>query len=279
MKAILVPVELHQLIESTLETAVLVARKFSSYVEGFASSPDLSPFLAADAMGATVIYDVDIEQDRQIVQEARQQFRRSMLAHGLNAGPLIDGGPSFGWREEKTRGELFTGSYARIFDLTVVGRPGARAGQPRMGTLEAALFESGRPILIAPPEAPKHIGRDILIAWNGSTETARTIGLALPFLKSAKRTVVLSVEGSSVPGPSLDQVVGYLELHGIDCEARSVARGTASAGANILFEAEALGCDMVIKGAFTQSRLRQMIFGGATRHIIAETRLPVFMAH
>lgn len=279
MKTILVPVELHQLIEPTLETAVLLARRFSSYIEGFASSPDLSPFLAADAMGATVVYDVDLQHDRELVREARQLFERTMRAQGLQAGGTATGGPSYGWQEEVSRGEGFIGSYGRVFDITVVGRPGVKAEQPRMGTLEAALFESGRPILIAPPTRPRTLGDNILIAWNGSTETARTIGFALPLLKKARRTVVLAVEGSDVPGPTVDQVTAYLELHGIPSEARSVERGSASAGATILAEAAALGCDLVIKGAFTQSRLRQMIFGGATRHIIAETNLPVFMAH
>ena len=46
-----------------------------------------------------------------------------------------------------------------------------------------------------------------------------------------------------------------------------------------LAEATAVGADLLIKGAYTQSRLRQMIFGGATSHILANAMLPVFMAH
>ena len=70
-----------------------------------------------------------------------------------------------------------------------------------MSTLEAALFESGRPILIAPPDPPRSARRHVVIAWNGSTETARAIAFAMPFLHQAQRVVVLIVEGGMVAGP------------------------------------------------------------------------------
>src|SRR5690606_33028430 len=134
-------------------------------------------------------------------------------------------------------------------------------------------------ILIAPPHPPAQLGRDILIAWNGSTETARTIGFAMALLQQARRAIVLSVEGSGVPGPSGEDVARYLRRNGIACEIRSVAPSGRSAGKAFLDEAVNGRCCLLIKGAFTQSRIRQMIFGGATRQIIAETTLPVFMAH
>jgi hypothetical protein len=71
-----------------------------------------------------------------------------------------------------------------------------------MTTIEAGLFEAGRPILIAPPSPPQRIGENILIAWNGSTEQARTTALAMPLLKKASRVVVLTVQGGTVPGPT-----------------------------------------------------------------------------
>ena len=119
----------------------------------------------------------------------------------------------------------------------------------------------------------------MLIAWNGSTETARAIGFAMPILKRARQVSVLSVEGAGVPGPTSEEVVDYLRRNGVAADALAVSRGTWSVGEAILAKAAELGCDLLIKGAFTQSRLRQMMFGGATRHIIGEAELPVFMAH
>ncbi len=148
-----------------------------------------------------------------------------------------------------------------------------------MSTLETALFESGRPILIAPPNAPDHVGETVMIAWNGSPKSARTIAMTMRVLKQAKKVVVLVVEGAGVPGPTADEVARHLQRNGVAVEARTVQRGSRSPGVAILEEAATDGCDLLVKGAYTQSRLRQMIFGGATSHIIAETSLPVLMAH
>src|SRR6185437_10528971 len=106
------------------------------------------------------------------------------------------------WLNAAPDGDNFVGAYARVFDLTVLGRPGDEPHSPRMTTLEAALFESGRPVLIAPPTAPQHIGRNVLLAWNCSTEQARTTAMAMPLLNTAQLVTVLTVEGGTVPGPS-----------------------------------------------------------------------------
>jgi nucleotide-binding universal stress UspA family protein len=148
-----------------------------------------------------------------------------------------------------------------------------------MSTLEAALFDSGRPILIAPPQAPSQVGRNVTIAWNGSTETARAIAYAMPLIKRAERVTVQVVEGVGVAGPSGADVARHLERNGIASQVVTLKRGQRSPGVVIIEEALAAGSDLVVKGAYTQSRLRQMIFGGATSHIIAETTLPVLMAH
>jgi nucleotide-binding universal stress UspA family protein len=188
-------------------------------------------------------------------------------------------GPSFGWLDEAPNGDGFVGSYGRVFDVTVVGRPDPNRNSPRMSTLEAALFDSGRPILIAPPTPPPRLGDVVVIAWNGSTETARTVAFALPLLEQAERVVVLTVEGWMVPGPSGEQLARYLRANGIAAEPLGVPAGRRNNGETVLANAAALGCDLLVKGAYTQSRLRQMIFGGATAHILARAEMPVLMAH
>lgn len=278
MKAILVPVELHDLIEPQLEAAILLAKRFGSFIEGFSLSPALSPFLAADAMGAGVAYS-DIGQDQETAKEARLAFEHILRRHGVRAGTRRGEGPSYFWLEETPQRDDFVGNQGRVFDITVIGQPGTKVGLPRMSTLEEALFESGRPVLLVPPTVPRTLGDNILVAWNGSTETARTISFALPLLRSARQVVLVTVEGGGVPGPTGEQVATYLSRNDIACEVHSIKPGARSTGEAILAEAKEVGSDLVIKGAYTQSRLRQMIFGGATRHIIAESTLPVFLAH
>ena len=124
------------------------------------------------------------------------------------------------------------------------------------------------------------MGTNVLIAWNCSTEQARTIAFAMPILKRASRIVVLTVEGGAgVPGPTGQQLCHYLQLSGVPAKALTVGLNGRVTGEAVLEHANALGCDLLIKGAYTQSRLRQFIFGGTTRYILSNALLPVFMAH
>ncbi len=279
MKTILVPVERNDLMELTLATACLLAKAFDSYLEGFALSQQLSLLAAADSVGQVVLYPADLAHEDQTAEELRQLFEDAMGRLGIAREGRGQEAPHFQWNDRSVSGDGFLGSYARVFDVTVVGRPGPTPTSPRMSTLETALFESGRPLLIAPPAVPSRLGEVVTIAWNGSTESARTIAFCKPILRRARRIVVLTVEGAGVPGPTGEDVAMHLRRNGLSCEAMTVTRGSRSAGAAILEEAAKVDTDLVVKGAFTQSRLRQMIFGGSTRHIIAETTLPVFMAH
>jgi nucleotide-binding universal stress UspA family protein len=276
MKTILVPTAAHDLINSVLETALLTARRFGSYVEGFALRPLITEYVPVDMVGGLTWARDDIS-DEQAVAAARQTFERFMADRGV--ARFAAGGVGYGWLEDATAGDAFVSSHARVFDLTVLGRPTAGQAEPSMATLEAVLFESGRPILIAPPTAPATLGEVIVIAWNGSTETARATGFAMPFLKQARRVLVMTVEGGPLHGPSGEQMSRSLRINDVAAEAVTVAAGKRSIGEAFLKSAESAGADLLIKGAYTQSRLRQMIFGGTTSHILAEATMPVLMAH
>ena len=278
MKALLVPTEQHDLMTSTLETALLLARKFDSYIEGFALRPAIDNFAAMDPVSSMAMATVR-QHDEDAAKQARGMFEGFMESRGIPRGDKSNSSLSFGWFDAAPDGDNFVGSYGRVFDLTVLGRPGDESQSPRMVTLEAALFESGRPVLIAPPAPPQRLGENVLIAWNGSTEQARTNKFALPFLREAEKVTVLTVQGGTVPGPSGEQAVDYLRRHAVPATAVTVAPGTRTTGEAVLDHARTLGCDLLVKGAYTQSRLRQMIFGGTTRHILAHAELPVLMAH
>ena len=120
--------------------------------------------------------------------------------------------------------------------ITVVGRPGSAANHPRLSTAEAALFESGRPILIVPPTAPQILGETVVIAWNGSTETARTVAVAMPVLLRARRVVVLTLEDWGGSGPSGEELAHTLRRHGIPVEANAHPPTHAAATARRSFQ-------------------------------------------
>ncbi len=119
-----------------------------------------------------------------------------------------------------------------------------------------------------------------MIHWNGSTEQARVNGFATPLLRQAERVTVLTViGGQDVPGPSVDHILRQLAYNDVAAEPVSVKLEGRSTGEAVLDAARASNCDLLIKGAFTRNRLRQMIFGGATSYIMEHADLPVLMAH
>ncbi len=277
MKTILVPTEQHELTASLLQTALLLARKLDAYLEGFALFPAMVEIYALDS---EIPLPIEVrEHDAEMAKEARRLFAKFMSDHGVPRATKTEAALSFDWLDDVPDGDAFVGSYGRIFDVIVSGRPALRRGlRPSMATIEAALFEAGRPVLLAPPAPPQRLGENILVAWNCSTEQARTTALAMPLLKRASRVVVLTVQGGTVPGPSGEQLARYLARYGVACEPITVSPAGRSTGEAILANAAAQNCDLLIKGAYTQSRLRQMIFGGATRHILANATIPVLMA-
>lgn len=281
MKTILLPFHDDDIDQSVLETALRVAEQFTSYIEGlFVWQP---PQIIAGAGEGITLYGDYITQiateGRQLAQQARQRFTALMQARGIPLQTSAEPGLSAGWYEGEGLEDRVVGDYGRVFDLLVVGRCGKPASGDWTATCEAALFESGRPIILAPPQAPQALGERILIAWNGSTETARTIALGMPFLRRAREVLVLTVEGETVSGPSGEQMAVCLQRNAINARARTVQPHDRPIGQTALDEADTFAADLLLKGAYTQSRLRQMIFGGATRHIMNHAQLPVLMAH
>ena len=281
MKTILLPFHDDAIDQAALDTALRVAERFNSYIEGlFVWQP---PQIIAGAGEGITLYGDYVTQiaaeGRQLAQQARQRFIDIMESRGIPLQVGAADGPSASWYEGEGLEDRVVGDYGRVFDLLVVGRSGRPASGDWTATCEAALFESGRPVILAAKAPPRELGRRILIAWNGSTETARTIALGKEFLTRAEQVRVLSVEGETVPGPDGTQVATYLQRNGITADARSVRQQGRPIGQAALDEAAEMQADLLFKGAYTQSRLRQMIFGGATRHILTHADLPVLLAH
>jgi nucleotide-binding universal stress UspA family protein len=280
MKTILVPIENHDSMQSALETALLLGRRSNSYIEGFALRWPIVEFAGVDMMGGLPL-DKFAQDNAEEEKKARQIFETFMQNHDVPRSTETTESLSFGWFDDASEGESFIGSYGRVFDLIVMNRRNAKSGPLHDRAIESGLFESGRPILLSPPSPPRQIATNVLIAWNCSTEQARAIALAMPLLQKADRVTVLTViGGTGVPGPSADQLIRYLQRNEIVAESMRVELGSSrNTGEAILATAQSLGCDLLIKGAYTQSRLRQMIFGGATQHVMANAALPVLLAN
>ena len=267
MKSILLPADSSDSIASVLACAELLARGVDAMIEGAALRPIHVEIVAPDPIFAVTFPPADWN-DAEYVAKARKSFESHFSACGVRyrwrAGPSID--------------DAGLGSLARVYDVSVIGRPSGSGAGPRMTTLESALFESGQPVLVAPPQAPKTLGENIVVSWNCSTEQASATSSAMPLLRKAKAVTILTIEGLTVPGPSGLQCRDWLAANGIAARELSMGNGGKKPGEVLLNEANKLGADLIVKGAYTQSRLRQMIFGGATSHLLAHSKLPLLMA-
>lgn len=175
--------------------------------------------------------------------------------------------------------------HARHADLTIVGRPDQDTGGVDEAQLaEAAFMDSGRPALVVPSTGAAVLPpRRAVIAWDGSREAARATGDALPLLHEAQSVAVLIVDGRDVsehPGQQPgSELVAHLARHGIGAEIRQATSSGRGVSETILAEAAAAGADLLVMGGYGHSRLREMMLGGATRHILHNTTLPVLLAH
>jgi nucleotide-binding universal stress UspA family protein len=267
-----------------LEASLKAARLFDSHIVGLHSLTTEYAVVFGGEMGFSISSEVDRTLEREGHErrdQARRLFREFMAAHDVPLGPVVPGqaGPSASWREEDGRQNAIVGMIGRVYDLILVEQPEKLASIAE-ATLEDALFESGRPVLMVPKAAPATFGEVVAIAWNGSTETAMTVALGMPFLKRAREVVVVAVGPQHMPepGPTGDELARTLERHGFKVSLRTAVGRQKPQGESFLKEAMAAGADLMLKGAYTQSRIRQMIFGGATRHLIMEAKIPVMMA-
>jgi len=254
---------------AAFDLAGKLARKFDARLVGLEPpSYGVMSMAWADAgMGAPIGGGLaEDAEERERVAAVRQAFERS--AAGLSSE----------WRSADESGPTAIGTIGRAFDLIVMPQPGALPKMPE-SVFETALFDSGRPVLVVPQGFAGMIGKRVLFAWNGSTESARAISLAMPVLSGAESIDVLSVDSAMVPGPSAAEIAESLRSHGLNVTSQHVKPGSRSAGQTIVDTAVAGGADLIVKGAYTQSRLRQMIFGGMTRHLILHSPLPVLFSY
>lgn len=290
MKTILVPYyDYYNEAESVaaVEAACRLAKDFDAYVEGLLVMSEPDTTFDDDSLLDIVETSGDDARGRhptRLADVERAHFKAIVTGLGL---PFLDPqdsvtalrGAHAGWRELPGSVANVIGEYGRLFDLLVMGRYADFEADDWHVKCEAALFDTGKPVLLVPDQLPSVIGETVVIAWNGSTETARTIAFAMPILLRAKTILVVTVVGATVDGPDGEAVAGQLRRAGLNATARTVEPGARSFGSAILDEAHGIGADLLVKGAFTQTRVRQLIFGGATRDLLEHADLPLWIAH
>jgi nucleotide-binding universal stress UspA family protein len=171
---------------------------------------------------------------------------------------------------------------ARRFDLSVIAQP--EPNQPALSRVfvEAALFETGRPLLIVPyiQAAPLKLDR-IMLCWDGSRSAARAVGDAVPFLLQSKATEIVMVSGEPAKSDELPgaDIGHHLARHGIKAEVKVIASPEIDIADTILSYAADQSVDLLVMGGYGHSRMREFMLGGVTRGILASMTFPTLMSH
>jgi nucleotide-binding universal stress UspA family protein len=182
------------------------------------------------------------------------------------------------WREQIGEKAALVARGAETTDLIVIGRARHEPGEGKTA-IEAALFAAAAPILLLPAAVPATLGTHIAVAWQPSGAAERAVVAATPLLRAADLvTVLIGTDGDGERAPP-EALVQSLAGLGRLPETRSFALLGEAIGPALLREAQQLGADLLVMGAYAHRRSMEMLLGGATRGVLVAANMPVFMHH
>lgn len=285
IKSILVGLDGSDGDRAVAETALSVGTTFEAKVDAIIARPDPNEAvrLVVDGMSPAMIEGVlsAAETDSQErIKRASLAFDEACQSHGIpspTSEPSQDGQCT--WTNETGDPSEIIARQGRVSDLVVLGHPGEHSSNESFAVVEIALFDTGRPLLLSGPQAPESLLDVVVIAWNGTKESARAVAGAKPFLYEAKQVYVLTINETGLERPSGEQLCRYLARHGVDAKLHAVETSGSVIGDRILEESDQLGAGLLVMGAYSQSRLKEFILGGVTRRLLSKARIPLLIAH
>ena len=269
--------------EAALTTALMAARIWNAHLTVLhvrVDSRDVAP-LAGEGLSGAMIEEMMSATEKESSDRSdavRAMFDRFVVQHGVEiAEPHPGQGATANFASITGREEDLVAQLARLTDLTVVPHPESGEDVSSSDALHAVLFDSGRPVLIAPRIPLPTLGKRICIAWNGTAESAAAVQAAIPWMQKADAVQILSADEYQRRGPGAPELSSYLALHGIKVDAVQFRPVEKAVGRGLLEGARTFGADFLAMGAYSHSRMRQLILGGVTRHVLENATLPVLM--
>jgi nucleotide-binding universal stress UspA family protein len=289
IRTILAPVTGNRPDTAGLHTAFVVAKTFQAHVDALcvAPHPELRAPIEAASIPAPLarkLVTLATEEQARTAASARLVFDEFSGKHGADlaqrGNEAVPNRVTAGWREATGPLSEIVPEEARLADLVVLARD-AEGEHITGAAIEAVIFNSGRPLLLAPSGQASVIGTAPAIAWNGSSVAARAVRASLPFLRQSGKAVILFTDIVE-PGRAADpqRLAGYLEWHGITASIRQVTAGHRQVSDALIEDASGAGCDLLVMGAYGHSRVRELVLGGVTQDMLRrDTSLPILVAH
>jgi nucleotide-binding universal stress UspA family protein len=293
IKRILVPLPGSASQTGQIETALSAAKALGAHVQAlFISEPPLvtrsgvTPGgLTVNEMGQTVTVasiNWHAEERERTARDAREVFAQACAVVGI---PMLSANDEPGsplaasWREAEGSYVEIAVQRAAAFDLMVAAS--ATVMESLMAIAEQSLLQTRRPVLLAPARPQSDLTDSVMIAWDESPECWHAVSAAIPFMQLAKSVRVISVDrDASNRQASQAEVLAYLRCHGIGATAQVDAPELRSVGDTLLAAGAEHEAGLLVMGAYSHSRLREMLLGGATRHILKNASArPVLLAH
>jgi nucleotide-binding universal stress UspA family protein len=277
-KTILVHCNDRRRIETLLAPAASLAETFQSHLTGISVVPPVVIVPAPAALGPPIIVDAHCELYRADNPAMRVAFETATRGRGFVSEWRDDDAGAFGVADCVL-------PYAHAADLVVASQTDREwPGSDRLDIADRLAMESGRPVLIVPNAgAHPHIGKRVLVAWNGRREAARAVFDALPLLRGAKDVRVVWVNPQSGRGRALDipaaDICTALARHGVGCRATEEVAHRSGVGEALIACAREMSADLLVMGCYGHTRLREFVFGGASRHVLSHMPIPVLMSH
>jgi len=284
VRKFLLPVSSTTSASAALQTGLMLAKRWHAHLQvlHIRSAQEFAPFVGEGMTGA-MIEDMMSATERASGQRERsleELFALAAEEAGVSVGEALHGRdePSASFTMLTGREDELIAHRARLADLTIVPHPQAGEDVAAADALHAVLFDSGRPVLLAPVIPPETFGTRVAIAWNGTANAASALASVMPFVRQAEAVRILVCDDYRRPGPSGAEVAEYISHHGVTADVVQFYPRKGMTGAGLLAAATEFRADLMSMGAYsTASRLRQLILGGITRHVLEHAQLPVLM--
>lgn len=275
MRNILLPFEYIETIPHLVDCAVSLAKKYNSSVSGVAIHQRIDSFIAQE--GSIVFDSLHHDENKEEVIKYKEKFMDHINTLKKSDSDLSD--LKYKWLSEELENQKYLGDLSRVYNVVIISRPYQELQSASLSSIQTILFDGGRPVMLIPMNKQIDIGKEVVISWNCTTESSRAVFAALPILKKANNVTILTVEKVITDGPSGEQVSELLASHGIDAKPVTISGDEKKIGDAILDFSKSVDADLIVKGAYTQSRLREIIFGGATRHLMLHSEIPIYLVN